>query len=152
MRTSSAFFLRPAYILRLSWTKLLYKGPASVMPPTKTSSPSPEPLRRKRVKTAAARPSRRRYVQGALLFVTLVLVIDGVVGEKGLLETLRARRHHRELSQAIERMRNENAALREESRRLKEDPAAIESLAREELGLIRPGEMLFIIKDAKPAK
>lgn len=102
------------------------------------------------MKTAAApRPNRRRYLQGALLFVSLVLIIDGIVGEKGLLETLRARRHHRELTAAVGRARSENDALRERSRRLKEDPATIEALAREELGLIRPGEMLFIVKDRK---
>ena len=43
----------------------------------------------------------------------------------------------------------ENARLREEVRRLTEDPAAIEEVARRELGLIRPGEKLFIIKDVK---
>lgn len=42
--------------------------------------------------------------------------------------------------------------MREEVRRLKEDPAAIESLAREQLGLIGQNEILFIIKDEKPAR
>ena len=39
--------------------------------------------------------------------------------------------------------------MREERRRLNEDPTMIEGLAREQLGLIRPGEMLFIVKDTK---
>jgi cell division protein FtsB len=86
-----------------------------------------------------------------LIFVTLVLMIDALVGEKGLLETVRARQRHQELTASIDRLRAENAQLREEARRLLEDPATIESLAREELGLIRPGEMLFIVKDAKPS-
>jgi cell division protein FtsB len=47
-------------------------------------------------------------------------------------------------------VRRENAQMREEVRRLKEEPAAIESVAREQLGLIRPGELLFIITDDKP--
>ena len=33
--------------------------------------------------------------------------------------------------------------------RLNEDPATIESLARQELGLIKPGEIVFILKDMK---
>ena len=41
-------------------------------------------------------------------------------------------------------------ALREEARRLHEDPAAIEEIARRELGLMSPGEKLFIIKDIDP--
>lgn len=97
-------------------------------------------------------PTRRKTLHLLLVFVTLVLVIDALVGEKGLLETIRARHHYRELTASIDRLRAENADLREEARRLREDPSAIESLAREELGLIRPGEMLFILKDAKPGR
>jgi cell division protein FtsB len=37
--------------------------------------------------------------------------------------------------------------LRELARRLKEDPLAIEEIARRNLGLIKPGEKVFIIKD-----
>ena len=40
--------------------------------------------------------------------------------------------------------------LREEARLLREDPATIEEIARRELGLIRPGEKLFILKDVEP--
>ena len=62
--------------------------------------------------------------------------------------TLRARKTHQELVTAIERLRTENARLRDEARRLRSDPATIEALARQELGLIKPGEMLFIVKNA----
>jgi cell division protein FtsB len=44
-------------------------------------------------------------------------------------------------------VRAENARLREEAQRLQEDASAIEDLARRELGLIKPGEKLFILKD-----
>ena len=64
---------------------------------------------------------------------------------------LRARHVYDELSATIARQRAENARLREEARRLNEDPAAIEEIARRELGLIRPGERVFIIKDVPPA-
>ncbi len=84
--------------------------------------------------------------------MTLVLIIDALVGEKGLLETMRASRQHQELTASIERLRLENNRLREQVGRLRDDPATIESVAREELGLIRPGELLFIVKDAKPGR
>jgi cell division protein FtsB len=115
--------------------------------PTSTS-----PRRKHAQPTRPASPQRRKTVHFLLIFVTLVLVLDALVGEKGLLETIRARRQYRELTTSIERLRAENGELREEVRRLREDPSAIESLAREELGLIRPGELLFILKDAKPAR
>jgi cell division protein FtsB len=111
-----------------------------------------EPLRRKRVTPAPPSTFRRRIVHLLLIFVTLVLVIDSLVGEKGLMESMRARRQYREVAASLEAVRHENARMREEVRRLKEDPAAIESLAREELGLIRQDEILFIIKDEKPTR
>jgi cell division protein FtsB len=118
-----------------------------------TFQPARESPRRKRDQPSpAAAPTRRKGLQLLLVFVTLVLIMDALAGEKGLLETVRARRQHRELTASIERIRSENAQLREQARRLREDPSAIESLAREELGLIRPGEMLFIVKDARPAR
>lgn len=100
---------------------------------------------------AAAPETRRKTVQLLLAFVTLVLVINALVGDRGLMETLRARQVHQDLAVSIDRLREENAQLRDEVRRLRSDPATIEALARQELGLIRPGELLFIIKDAKPA-
>lgn len=65
---------------------------------------------------------------------------------------MRARRQYDELSATLTRQRADNARLRDEVRRLSEDPSAIEEIARRELGLIRPGERVFIIKDLPPAK
>jgi cell division protein FtsB len=76
--------------------------------------------------------------------------VDGLVGDRGFLAMLRARRQYDELSVVLERQRAENARLHDEADRLRNDSAAIEELARRELGLIRPGEKVFIIKDLKP--
>ena len=98
------------------------------------------------------RPDRtRRIVQMLLLFIAAVIVVDALVGEQGLFAMLRAQRQAEELAATIARKRAENARLREEARRLTDDPAAIEEVARRELGLIRPGEKVFIIKDLSPA-
>jgi cell division protein FtsB len=114
---------------------------------------SPTPLRRR--KPVAAAPSllaswRSRLLNYALGFVAVVLVVDALVGDKGLLDTMRARRQYAQLSSELSRKRKENNRLRDEIRRLRDDPAAIESLAREELGLMRDGELVFIVRDAKP--
>ena len=97
------------------------------------------------------RRRRRRAVQYLLLFAGCVLVIDAFVGDKGLVEMIKKRAEYRALEATVARARAENAVLREEARRLREDPAAIEELARRELGLMKPGEKLFIIKDLTPA-
>jgi cell division protein FtsB len=111
-----------------------------------------EPLRRKRVSPAPPSVFKRRTVHFLLVFVTLVLVVDALVGEKGLIESMRVRRQYRDVATSLETLRRDNIRLREEARRLREDPGAIESMAREQLGLIRPGEVLFIIKDEKPPR
>ena len=87
-----------------------------------------------------------------LALVTAILVIDALFGEKGLLALLKARRDFAGVEGALLAAREENARLREDARRLREDPQAIEEIARRELGLIKPGEKLFIIRDAKPKK
>lgn len=111
----------------------------------------PEPLRRKRAPAPPTGSSRRgKIVNGLLVFATIVLVLDSLVGDKGLIERLRARRVYLQSAASLHKLKTENAALRERARRLREDPSAIESVAREELGLIRPGELLFIVRDAKP--
>ena len=108
-----------------------------------------EPLRRRRVVPVSSSGFRRRAVHLLLVFVSLVLVIDALIGEKGLVKSLQARQHFREVAASLETLRRDNAKLRDEVRRLNEDPATIESVAREQLGLIRPGEIVFIFKDAK---
>jgi cell division protein DivIC len=95
-------------------------------------------------------PWRARLLNYAIGFVIVVLVADALVGDKGLMDTIRARRQHAELAAALAHKRHENARLRDEIRKLKEDPATIESLARSELGLIGDGEVLFILRDVAP--
>ena len=86
------------------------------------------------------------------MFLASVILVDALVGDRGLLATMRARREYDELAATIARERIENAQLRDEARRLREDPSAIEEIARRELGLIKPGEKVFIVKDVTPAK
>ena len=111
-----------------------------------------EPATRKTPSSTRASLARtgRRVVRYVLGFVTIVLVIDAIAGEKGLLTLLKARRDFTAVEQALERARRDNAGMREQARRLREDPTAIEELARRELGLIKPGEKLFIIRDVAP--
>lgn len=90
-------------------------------------------------------------MQYLIVLVGCVLMIDALVGDKGLLAMIEARDRYRELEASLQEAKAENARMREQARRLREDPAAIEEIARRELGLMKPGEKLFIIRDAAPA-
>ena len=83
------------------------------------------------------------------MFITCVVLADSLVGDRGLGETMRARRDSRRAAAALTNLRQANAGLREEVRHLQVNPGAIEALARQELGLIRPGEVLFLLKAVK---
>ncbi|MEO5740154.1 MAG: septum formation initiator family protein [Vicinamibacterales bacterium] len=100
--------------------------------------------------TQRAQRLGRRILAGLFFLVVCVLVVDALVGDQGVMATIRARKQYDELVSDLARLRDENASLREEARRLREDPEAIEEIARRELGLMSPGEKLFIIRDVEP--
>jgi cell division protein FtsB len=107
---------------------------------------------RRAVRPVGRLPSRRRdnpWVRRAVVFATCVLLADAIVGDRGLAQTLRARHDYAQAAAALASLRQENARLRERARRLQDDPAAIEAAARETLGLIRPGEILVVVKDLR---
>jgi len=92
------------------------------------------------------RRGRRTLFATVAVFVSF-MVIDAFVGERGLAALVRTRQEYKELAREVALKQAENGRLREQIRRLSEDPAAIEEIARREYGFIRPGERLFIIHD-----
>jgi cell division protein FtsB len=98
-----------------------------------------------------SQPRRAAQVKRILRIVAclfaVVVIVDALMGDRGLLAMRRARKQYDAVAAAIAKQRAENDRLREEIRRLEDDPATIEELARRELGLIRPGEKVFIVKD-----
>ena len=80
--------------------------------------------------------------------MTVILVADALVGDNGYFEHRKERQRHEAVRRALVQTQRENHALRDRARRLKEaNPATIEELARRKLGMIKPGEVLFIVKD-----
>jgi cell division protein FtsB len=80
------------------------------------------------------------------------VVIDAFAGDRGLAALVRTRQDHGRLSAEVAAWKRENDRLRAQAWRLRGgDPTAIEEIARRELGLIRPGERLFIIHNVTPA-
>lgn len=94
---------------------------------------------------------RRRAVRGVLGLVLLLAVVDGVFGERGLLANTQLRQRNARERASIDELTARNDALTDEIRRLREDPSAVEELAREELGLIKDGELLIILRDRPSA-
>jgi len=80
--------------------------------------------------------------------VTFALGIAGaaVVGKHGLLTYVNMKNRYAEMQEECLRLRRENEHLRREIRALRTNPDAIEKVAREELGMIKPGEVLYKFK------
>ena len=122
-----------------------YNSCSMAATPTTLPGPSGKP------RTRHGRGGFRALVIASSLCVSFV-VIDAFAGERGLAALVRTRQDHDRLAGEVAERKRENDRLREQIRRLKgEDPTAIEEIARRELGLIRPGERLFIIHDVTPA-
>jgi cell division protein FtsB len=81
-----------------------------------------------------------------LLFSSLFLVTMmalAIWGDHGVLEMWRRQSEVMQLAREIEAIEQENAKLGQEIERLRSDMHYIEKIAREELGLVRPGELIF---------
>ena len=81
------------------------------------------------------------------VIVLLALVVGSIFGDRGLINLFQKREQVQILRQEIEALRADNARLVREIAALKQSPRAIERLAREELGLARPDETVFLIRE-----
>ena len=102
--------------------------------------------------TAAVTPRkrRRRVIESVLVGIGCLVLIESLIGERGLVAMVRARQDYRAAEQALRAARAKYFRLKEEVDELRHDPAAIEDAARRDLGLIKPGEKVFMIKDLQP--
>jgi cell division protein FtsB len=91
----------------------------------------------------------RRNMSILLLAALVLLLVQDVFGTHGVLAMRRAEREAAKVKQEIKQIDTENRRLEDNVKSLKSDPQAIERIAREEMGLARPGEFIFKIP-AKP--
>jgi cell division protein FtsB len=79
----------------------------------------------------------------SLLVLAIVLLSVEIFEEDGLPRYRALRAEHETMESRNERVRERIRELRREVRALREDPATIERVARDELGLVRRGELVF---------
>jgi cell division protein FtsB len=75
--------------------------------------------------------------------VMLYLLVHDLFGDRGFLAMRRQQREVQKLQQEIQTLEEANRDLAGKVQRLKTDPEYIERLAREQMGLSRPGEHVF---------
>jgi cell division protein FtsB len=90
------------------------------------------------------RQARRKKVlfAGAAL-LAVYLLASFILGEMGLVKYYRMKAQYQALHADIVRLKQDNGELLKQVRSLKTDPACIERIARDKLGLARPGEIVY---------
>lgn len=93
----------------------------------------------------------RRNARYFFALAFCLLVLQDVFGAHGLMAMHRSKTKMREVQAQIEQLDKENQDLRQKIHRLKTDPSAIEKIARDRMGLARPGELIFQMPQSKPS-
>ena len=92
-----------------------------------------------------------RHNWTVLLGIALaLLLLQDIFGTHGLIAMRRSQREAKQVQKEISRLDDENRKLEDQVNGLKSDPAAIERIAREEMGLARPGEYIFKLPPKSP--
>jgi cell division protein FtsB len=95
-------------------------------------------------KHPSARGGRYRWVATAVLLASVFLLYE-TVGESGYLARREQQQKIQALSQQVEDLQRENERIGQNIHNLRSDPAAIEEMAREQLHLARPGELVITL-------
>jgi len=85
----------------------------------------------------------RRNFSWLLAIALGLLLLQDVFGAHGLVAMRRSQKESERIQKEIDRINGENSRLEGNVKQLKTDPQSIEKIAREEMGLARPGEYIF---------
>ncbi len=102
-------------------------------------------------------PERRAKLLRRVPFLGYILLfsagtVAAIVGEKGYLDLLRLRAERERTAAQVAAFRAEVEAERRLVERLQSDGLARERIAREQLGLVAPGEVLILLSDDPRAR
>ena len=101
-------------------------------------------------------PAREPVVTGNKNLITICLLIFiaamlgyAIFGNRGVLRIMQAERQRQQLEEQLATLQQEQQRLRDEIERLRSDKEYWEQLAREKLGMVREGELIYHIPDKK---
>lgn len=93
---------------------------------------------------------RSRWLLYALAGSIVALSLYTIVGDRGAVHLWRLRGEKAKLDGQNYRLSKDNDALRERIARLRNDDSYLEKIAREELNLVRPGEIVYRFPPSEP--
>ena len=87
------------------------------------------------------------FIPNVLVILTIVFLVSFVFSEEGIAELRQAQTRVDALENEIRALEAANARLEVEIRNLRESNFAVERIAREDLGMSRPGEVVYRIEE-----
>ena len=97
--------------------------------------------------TRAAWRQRQRWLKYLVLAAAgifmLKLLLSVLMSDMGIFKLFELRQARHELQQDLAELQVKNSKLTEQINALRSDPFYIEMLAREQLGMVRPGEQVY---------
>jgi cell division protein FtsL len=88
-----------------------------------------------------------RIALGVFGVLTVAMLLLAIFNDKGALQVRAQSQKLDTLESEIKKLENENKQLTDEIQALRSDPATIEKFAREELKLVKPGEIVLVAPD-----
>ena len=86
---------------------------------------------------------KKRILIAASVLLAIYLLTSSIMGEMGLVKYYRMKAQYNTLTEEISTLKQDNARLVRDVRALRTDPACIERIARDKLGLARQGEIVY---------
>ncbi len=96
--------------------------------------------------------SRLRYraAIAGLIVIAVALIVHEIFGQNGYLALRKQKQEFQALQQQIEQLKKENLELEKQVQALRSNPKAIERVAREDMRLARPGEIIYTLPEKDP--
>jgi cell division protein FtsB len=91
----------------------------------------------------------KRHGRALLGLLLLLLAVHDIFGTHGYLAMRRRQNEIKKVNSDLQQLNEENRQLQREVRELKSDPHKIEKIARDELGLAKPGEVIIKIPQSQ---
>ncbi|HKW89060.1 MAG TPA: septum formation initiator family protein [Candidatus Acidoferrales bacterium] len=91
----------------------------------------------------------RRNARYFVALAFFLLLLQDIFGAHGLLAMRREKNKISQVQSENQKLGQENQNLSQHIQKLKTDPSAIERIARDRMGLARPGELIFRMPDLK---
>jgi cell division protein FtsB len=93
-----------------------------------------------------------RWIPYLLGLFILSLLVLSILGERGAFHLWRLRGEKVKLDEENYRLQKENETLRQRISMLRNDNFYLEKMAREDLNLVRPGEIIYRFPSSEPKK